>query len=149
MNIFGIILNVLGIGKTALENKQKLNQIKVEGAHEIEKARVNAEVNRIVSNSASDNEIDLETVRQMDSTWKDDILTYLFLVPVFVASIVPFILAYKTSTWDLLNKYVLDSYTSLNALPEWYKWILGLVVIATLGFRSLLRKAIDKWVDKI
>lgn len=149
MNIFGIILNVLGIGKQALADKAKLKQLKAQQKHSIIIAKTNAEVNRITSNTTSDNEIDLETVRQMQITWKDDVLTYLFLVPVFIASIVPFILAYKTDTWELLNKYVSDSYQSLNGLPEWYKWILGLVVIATLGFRSMLRKAVNKWVNKI
>ena len=101
-----------------------------------------------MSNTTADNEIDLVTARNKKYTWKDEIITYLFLIPIVVATIVPFIIAYENNEWSNLNQFIQDSYYSLDQLPEWYKWVLGAVVIDVLGFRSFARKIVDKWGSK-
>jgi len=70
----------------------------------------------------------------------------LFLVPVFVATIVPFISAYQSDDWTNLNEFVKQSYLALDQLPTWYKYVLGAVVIDVLGFRSFARKIVDKYI---
>lgn len=148
MKIFGIIGNLLGIGKTALENRAKLKRLKAEQEHSIIEAQTKAQVDRIMSNTDSDNQIDLITAQNKKYTLKDEVVTYLFLVPVFVATIVPFISAFKSGDWTNLNTLVKDSYLALDQLPTWYKYVLGAVVIDVLGFRSFARKLVEKYLNK-
>tara|TARA_R100001591_G_scaffold64948_1_gene74549 strand:+ start:1803 stop:2264 length:462 start_codon:yes stop_codon:yes gene_type:complete len=148
MGILGLIGNLLGIGKNALENRSKLKQLKAEQQFKILEAQTKAQVDRIMSNTDSDNQIDLITAQNKKYTLKDEIVTYLFLVPVFVATIVPFITAYEVNDWLNLNTYVRDSYLALDDLPEWYKYVLGAVVIDVLGFRSFARKLVDRYIKK-
>ena len=146
MVILNIIGNLLGIGKSALENRAKQKQLEAEQKHEITKAQTKATVDRIMSNTDADNNIDLITAQNKKYTWKDEIVTYLFLVPVAVATAVPFIIAIKTDSWVDLNTLTLQSYESLDKLPTWYKYVLGAVIIDVLGFRSFARKLIDKYI---
>jgi len=145
MGIFSLIGDLLGIGKGALENKAKLKQLKAQQEHSIIKAQTKAQVDRIMSNTDSDNQIDLITAQNKKYTLKDEVVTYLFLIPVVVATLVPFIIAYKSNDWVNMNKFVLDSYESLDKLPQWYKYVLGAVIIDVLGFRSFARKIVDKY----
>lgn len=146
MDILKIIGNVLGIGKDALNNRAKLKRLKAEQEHSIIEAQTKAQVDRILSNTDSDNQIDLITAQNKKYTLKDEVVTYLFLVPVFVATIVPFISAYQSDDWLYLNEFVKQSYLALDQLPTWYKYVLGAVVIDVLGFRSFARKIVDKYI---
>lgn len=148
MNIFGIIANLLGIGKEALANRNKLKTLKAEQEHSIIEAETKAVVDRIMSNTESDNSIDAITASNKKYTLKDEVLTYLFLSPVVIATVVPFIKAFNTNGWVNLNEYVRESYMALDSLPEWYKWILFAVVIDVLGFRSFARKLVEKYINK-
>tara|TARA_R110000796_G_scaffold70457_1_gene160256 strand:- start:1591 stop:2055 length:465 start_codon:yes stop_codon:yes gene_type:complete len=148
MVVLNIIGNLLGIGKSFLDNRMKRKQLEAEQKHEIIKAETSATVNRIMSNTISDNEIDMITARNKKYTWKDEVITYLFLVPIFIASITPFIVAYQNNDWVNMNLFVKESYFSLDQLPDWYKWVLAAVVIDVLGFRSFMRQVVSKWLDK-
>ena len=61
---------------------------------------------------------------------------------------VPFVMAFESGEWTELNKYVQESYESLDRLPSWYKYVLFAVIIDVLGFRSFARKLVDKWIKK-
>lgn len=149
MNILGLIGNLLGIGKSALDNRAKLKQLKSEQQFKIIEATTTASVDRIMNNTESDNQIDLITAENKKYTYKDEIITYLFLMPVAIATVVPFIIAFKTNDWVNLNTLTLDSYQSLDKLPTWYKYALAAVIIDVLGFRSFARKLLDKYAEKV
>ena len=146
MNIIGILADLLGIGKEALSNRSKLKTLKAEQEFSIIKAETSAITDRIMSNTDSDNSIDAITARNKKYTLKDEILTYLFLTPVVIATVVPFIKAFNTDQWANLNEFVRESYIALDSLPEWYKWILAAIVIDVLGFRSFARKVVEKYI---
>ena len=149
MKILSIIGNLLGIGKGYLDNKAKLKQAKSDQEHEIIVAETKATVDRILKNTDSDNSIDLITARNKKYTIKDEVLTYLFLIPVVVATIVPFFQAMSIDgSWTELNVYFKDSYETLDTLPQWYKYVLYAVVIDVLGFRSFARKVVDTYLNK-
>ena len=69
-------------------------------------------------------------------------------MPLVVATINPFLVAYKTSDWLNLTQGFVTSYDALNCFPTWYIVGVVLVVIDILGFRSFLRKAFTAWLDK-
>jgi len=148
MGLLSIIGDLLGIGKTALQNRSKLKQLKAEQEFKILEAQTKAQVDRIMSNTDSDNQIDLITAQNKKYTSKDEIVTYLFLVPVVVATVVPFLSAYQDGNWNELNSLVKDSYLALDQLPSWYKYVLGAVVIDVLGFRSFARKLVERYMNK-
>tara|TARA_R110002096_G_C14070032_1_gene675368 strand:- start:51 stop:494 length:444 start_codon:yes stop_codon:yes gene_type:complete len=146
MNIFSIIGNILGIGKDALSNRAKLKNLKVKQEHSIIEAQTKAQVDRILSNTDSDNQIDLITAQDKKHSLKDEVITYLFLVPVFIATVTPFIIAYKSNDFTNLSEDIKMSYENLDKLPQWYKWVLGAIVIDVLGFRSFARKIVEKYI---
>jgi hypothetical protein len=146
VGILKILGNLIGIGKDALQNKAKLKQIKQEQEFKVLEAQTKANVDRILSNTDSDNQIDLITAQQKNNTFKDEVVTYLFLIPVFIATITPFIIAYKENNFTHLPTDIRISYENLNQLPNWYKYVLGAIIIDVLGFRSFARKIVDKYV---
>jgi hypothetical protein len=148
MDFITPLLNIIGIGGKALENKAKLKQLKAEQEHSIIKAQTDATVDQIMNNTQSDNAIDLITARDKKFTNKDEIITYTFLIPVFIATITPFIQAYQTGDWTNLSQDIQLSYENLNRLPTWYKYVLGAIIIDVLGFRSFARKLIERYIDK-
>ena len=146
VGILKILGNLIGIGKDALQNKAKLKQIKQEQEFKVLEAQTKANVDRILSNTDSDNQIDLITAQQKNNTFKDEVITYLFLIPVVIATVTPFIIAFKESNFTNLADDIRISYENLDKLPNWYKYVLGAIVIDVLGFRSFARKIIDKYL---
>lgn len=146
MNILGILGSVLGISKGYFENKAKLKRLKQEQEHSIVEAQTKAAVDRTLSNTDSDNQIDLITAQDKKHTLKDEIVTYLFLVPVFIATTSPFIIAYNESDFTNLAQDIGIAYENLDCLPDWYKYVLAAIIIDVLGFRSFARKVIGKYI---
>ena len=146
MKILQILGSILGIGKDALNNKAELKRLKAKQEHSIIEAQTKAQVDRILSNTDSDNQIDLITAQDKKHTLKDEVITYLFLIPVVIATVSPFIIAYKESNFTNLPQDIKVSYENLDMLPNWYKYVLGAIVIDVLGFRSFARKLIEKYV---
>ena len=146
MKILQILGSILGIGKDALNNKAELKRLKSKQEHSIIEAQTKAQVDRILSNTDSDNQIDLITAQDKKHTLKDEVITYLFLIPVVIATVSPFIIAYKEANFTNLPQDIRVSYENLDMLPNWYKYVLGAIVIDVLGFRSFARKLIEKYV---
>ena len=146
VGLFKLLGNLIGIGKDALENKAKLKRLKQEQEFSIIEAQTKANVDRILSNTDSDNQIDLITAQQKNNTLKDEVVTYLFLIPVFIATVSPFIIAFKENNFTHLPQDIRVSYENLNQLPNWYKYVLGAIIIDVLGFRSFARKLVDKYI---
>jgi hypothetical protein len=146
MNILSLIGNLLGIGKDALNNRAELKRLKVQQEHSIIEAQTKAQVDRILSNTDSDNQIDLITAQDKKHTLKDEVVTYLFLIPVIIATVTPFIIAYKENNFTDLSEDIRISYENLNQLPDWYKYVLGAIIIDVLGFRSFARKILSKYL---
>ena len=146
MNILNLISSLLGIGKDALNNRAELKRLKAQQEHSIIEAQTKAQVDRILSNTDSDNQIDLITAQDKKHSLKDEVITYLFLIPVVIATVTPFIIAFKESNFINLSDGIRISYENLDKLPNWYKYVLGAIVIDVLGFRSFGRKIVDKYL---
>jgi hypothetical protein len=91
-------------------------------------------------------DINLITAQDKRQTLKDEVVTYLFLIPVIIATVTPFIIAYKENNFVNLSEDIRLSYENLNQLPDWYKYVLGAIIIDVLGFRSFARKIIGKYL---
>ena len=148
MKVLQILGNILGIGKDALNNRAELKKLKVQQEHSIIEAQTKAQVDRILSNTDSDNQIDLITAQDKKHSLKDEVITYLFLIPVILATVTPFIIAYEENNFVNLSEDIKVSYENLNQLPKWYKYVLAAIIIDVLGFRSFARRLLDKWLKK-
>lgn len=141
-NIFGSLTDIIN-------KKQELKRLKVQNEISIAKAQTNSTIKILEKQSNTDLDIDFVNQQDKKYTIKDDVLTYLFLIPVFSASFVPFFTAFSdTGTFSNLNLYINESYQSLNLLPTWYKIVVFLIVIDVLGFRSLARPLVKKLTNK-
>lgn len=149
MGVFGLVANLLGIGKEALSRRGKLKELKANQKFEILQAQTISITNKIKNNNSADNSIDNITTQNKRFTIKDDIVTYIFLFPLFIASVLPLFIAFKTDSWMQLNTLLNESYQSLNLLPVWYKYGLALVIVDVLGFRSFARIFIELLKNKI
>ena len=148
MKWLGLIGDLLGIGEGALERRSALKKAKLDSDLKVIEARANAQVTRINSNTVSDNQLDLMAKEQQATSYKDEVVSFIFLMPLVVATVNPFLVAYKTSNWIGLTEQFVKSYDSLNKFPTWYIVGVVLVVIDILGFRSFLRKAFTAWLDR-
>jgi len=148
MKWLSLVGNLLGIGKGALERRSALKKAKLESELRVIEARANAQVNRINSNTVSDNQLDLMAKEQQAKSYKDEVVSFIFLMPLVVATITPFLVTYKTGEWEQLTNEFVKAYEALKQFPTWYIVGVVLVVIDILGFRSFLRKAFTAWLDK-
>ena len=146
MKLLQILGNILGIGKDALNSRAELKKLKAKQEHSIIEAQTKAQVDRILSNTDSDNQIDLITAQDKKHSLKDEVVTYLFLIPVIIATATPFIIAYKENNFVNLSEDIKLSYENLNQLPKWYKYVLAAIIIDVLGFRSFARKILYKYI---
>ena len=146
--LFNLIPQALGLTTIAVEGKMKRKELLITQDHEIISAQTTAAVDRIMSNTQSDNEIDLITARAKSRTWKDEVVTYTIFMPVMLATASPFIIAWGSGDWTNLSEDIKIAYQNLNELPGWYHIALFLVIIDVLGFRSFARKVVDKYVLK-
>jgi hypothetical protein len=142
MNWLTVLLSAVG---DFFKGKRELKKLELEQKKEV----IIAETQRIKANTVADNDIDYQTNKDKKYTIKDDILIYLFLVPVVSATVVPFVLAYQNNDFLNLNNHIKASYETLDLLPVWYKYVLGLIVIDVLGFRSFARKLVSNYTNKL
>ena len=92
---------LIDFGGKIVDNISRRKQQKADNEFKIREAQTNAYVDRIMSNTESDNSIDLITARDKRFTYKDEVVTYTFLIPVFIATATRFIQAWTNG--DLTN----------------------------------------------
>lgn len=151
MNWFSGLLNVIGIGGKALESRAELKRIKEVNLQEVLMAETKAKVallgaqtQRVLTNDEADNRIDWEGAKQKSKTIKDDVLVYTILMPLMLAVVVPILTAFKTGNFENINDDMIKSFQALNLLPEWYKWVMGAVIVDVLAFRRIAMSLLNK-----
>jgi hypothetical protein len=118
--IGGIITGIVELGKTIGGGLVERAKIKTEGKLAIKRAKIDMEVSRYKKLG----EMDLEAMKGMMFSWKDEYLLVLFTIPVVLAFIPP------------LVPYVIAGFQILQGLPMWYQWSITGMVAATFGLRT-------------
>ena len=67
---------------------------------------------------------DLEAIRGARNSWKDEWLVILFSIPLILAFI------------PKMELVVLNGFTVLEQMPEWYQYSLGVIVASSFGVRA-------------
>lgn len=104
------------IGSKWLDNKKA----KAEGKIAITKAKAEFKVKRFEAQA----EMDVSAMNQMQFTWKDEYLLFLFSIPL-VLCFIPYMVPYITA-----------GFAVLQGLPMWYQWSITGMVAATFGLRT-------------
>jgi hypothetical protein len=127
--IWNILTTLLGIGGAALEKRQKLKEIELEGRTQIAVAQAQAEIARL--NKSVDAEInwDTEVGRQMEHSWKDEFLTLILTAPVVLAF-----------CGDDARKAAAEGFAAIALAPDWYKASFMAAIAASFGIRALVNK---------
>lgn len=109
--VIPIISEIIGIGRTWLQGKQKVQEARDERAAEL------------VRQQGSWEEI---MAQGSVTSWKDEWLTLLFSIPLILAFF----------PWAV--PHVNAGFASLNAMPEWYVYTLSVIVAASFGVKSVI-----------
>ena len=79
-----IISGVTSLASSYMDNRK----VKAEHKSKIEQARLNAEINRIEKAAQSDQDYDIEALRQTRYSWKDEYVLVILTLPV-LGSFIP------------------------------------------------------------
>ncbi|MEA2036986.1 MAG: hypothetical protein U9O94_10535, partial [Nanoarchaeota archaeon] len=100
-----------------LERQHQINLRKIDVAQELAKQGQKIEA-----------DWDTNAQNNMKHTWKDEWFVILFSIPL-IGAFVP-----------ALQEAVLQGFNVLEQTPEWYRWLLAGIVVATFGLRWMFSK---------
>lgn len=133
-----IISSIIDGVKEYAIKKQEVNAKKAERKDRIEEAKTNAEINKINRESEQDFSLDQISMKNMEKSWKDELLLIIWLIPLVLC----FIPGYAT--------FIEDGFKVLkNSTPDWYQYILIAMVVVIYGLRGLLRAFMQIIISKI
>ncbi|CAH9015813.1 putative Protein of unknown function (DUF3154) [Vibrio phage 275E43-1] len=110
MIISEIVGGLFKLGKGWLEGKQKTQAAKQEKEMQI------------INNAASWDEIQ---AKGSQTSWKDEYLTIVLSIPLIMCFI------------PEMNEYVESGFKALEGTPEWYQYLVGVVVAASFGIKKV------------
>ena len=90
------------------------------------KAKAEAEATVLIKQAESAADWEAAMARNSGQSWKDELLTLLFSIPLimcFIPSMVP---------------YVQDGFEVLETMPTFYQYTLSVIVAASFGVRSVI-----------
>jgi hypothetical protein len=113
--------------------KRKLEEIQnedkmAEREHEARLKKIDVAFELAKNGQKIEADWDTNAQNNMKYTWKDEWFVILFSTPL--------ILAFIPAT----QPYVLNGFDALAKTPEWYRWLLAGIVVATFGLRWMFSK---------
>lgn len=127
-----LVSNIASLFTGALTSWIEIRKIKAEGAIELARAKQETELKRIVSQE----DYDVEAVRSMASSWKDEFLVVVFTL-ILLCNFMPGIQEYVLVGWEYLEK-----------APEWFTYSYVGMVAASFGSRWLIQNRFVKSLTK-
>lgn len=134
-----IIDGLLGIGKTWLEGKNKVQQaeltaqlVTIQADSDIKKAKALSVTTRAEKGQDQDFDLDKMAMENMEKSWKDELLLLVFLAPMIMAFI------------PGMDQYALAGFSVVAMMPQWYQYIIIGMVVVIYGLRGLLEKFLSR-----
>ena len=120
------------------QSKAKVEEIKTNSEVQIaimeaeaRKAKALVNVEKAKTGQQVDYEQDMEAIRQMKGSLKDEFLLLLFSAPL-ILSFIP-----------AMQPYVLKGWEMISMAPDWYLWLYGGMVISVWGLRGMARSIFE------
>ena len=142
--IAGLISN--GIDAFASHAKQKSEQktLELTGKYRIKQAQIESQIKRLESSDSA--AISLDQLSFEHRGWKDEYLLIFTTAPVFLLFLAPLLELFLLNApyqSGGLTQAVMAGFEAMAKTPDWYLGALLLVFVDTLGFRRLLRTALE------
>jgi len=125
------------------KDKQEIKKAKVEAEKitiaaeaEVKKAEAVNKMERAKQGQLQDHELDMIAMKNMEKSWKDELVLVIFLIP----AVMSFIPGYADQ--------VKAGFEALAQTPDWYQWTLMGMVIVIYGLRGLAGKVMDRFKGK-
>jgi len=128
-----IIGNIIDAVSKADETRQKIKSIKNEGAIKLAQTKVNGQIKMAESDAESAGNLDAIAAKNVG--WKDEYLMIIITIPTILAFI-PYMVPYVNAGFEVLEK-----------MPDYYQYMLGGVYIYVFGFKRILLKVINKFIE--
>jgi len=113
-----IVGSITGIATSYLDGKVQVQKVNAE----IKKKQLTGEL-----------DLDLMSVSKQDSTYKDDVVTYVFVAP--------FVLCF-CGEWG--RNVVEQGFMAVQSAPDYYKYILSAIVASAIGMRGVSKFMVKK-----
>ena len=111
--------------RKTLKAVQKFELLKIE--HETKRAKANAVLEMARQGQAQDYDLDKLAMKNMQNSWKDELVLIVFLVPMILAFI------------PNLAAHALQGFKIIEQMPAWYVGIIIGMVVVIYGLRGLLK----------
>lgn len=115
------------------EQKFAIKAAEVESKIKLVEAEASAQIRRLNADADAQNNLDLLAVRQQESSWKDEFLLIVYMLP-FIAAFFPQTQEYVEIGFQFLKEQA----------PDWYVYIVGGIFIHIFGFRRMLTQFLNK-----
>ncbi len=137
--VAGAVSGLVGAVMTPVNEWQKRKTIKAKQDFELNKleheaniARANASIELAKTGQAQDYDLDKQSQKNMENSWKDEFILIVFILPVILA----FVPGYQQT--------ITDGFTAIESMPEWYIAIVIGMVVVIYGLRGLLKSYIER-----
>ena len=118
--IGGLIGPVANLAGTFLQGR--LERAKANTEMKVAEAKARATV--MEKQATGEIDWDLEAIRGARNSWKDEWLVILFSIPLILAFV------------PNMELVVLNGFSVLEQMPEWYQYSLGVIVASSFGVRA-------------
>lgn len=140
MNIFSLIGSIAKPLINIFQTDSETKKIKIEGKHQIEKAKINLKISDINAkaklkkiNSENNMTYDMQVLKNRNKTFMDEILMVWALLLV-TAHFVPSLQPHMALGWEAMG---------YSSPPAWLNFIIFGMFISTLGLKGLLPKSLS------
>lgn len=138
-----IIDGLAKLGSTWLEGRNAVakaeteaKMVEIQANADIHKAKALSATRMAEAGQAQDYDLDRIAMEQMSSSWKDEILMIIFLVPMVMAFV------------PGMESYALAGFGVISKMPEWYQYVIIGMVVVVYGMRGMVKVMIDKRIPK-
>ena len=141
MNWLSGVLNVVA---EPIKGWQARKTLKVQQRYEIDRldheadvAKANARLEMAKQGQSQDYDLDRIATRNMQNSWKDELILIVFLTPVIMAFI------------PGMDEVVKSGFAAIEAMPEWYIGIVIGMVVVIYGMRGMLKAYLQRGLGPI
>lgn len=114
-----------------VEHKQRLAEVKQEGAIRIAQARTESTLKMAEAGQMAEVTWDQQAQVNAQTSWKDEWFTIVLSIPMIMCFI------------PGLDVYVTKGFESMANTPVWYQGAVGVAIAASFGYRKLV-----DWMDR-
>ena len=119
------------------KDKIEIRKVKVEATKLLIMAEALSKAKRLDREAEMDYDLDKVAMRNMENSWKDELILLIWLMPV-VISFIP--------EWQ---PYVVAGFAGLNNIPNWYVYILVGMITVIYGMREIFKLLLQIIGNKI